>query len=165
MAEILTPENAERSRVQTMPDYGIPTDEEGMLTWDWVLERLQKAKNYWICSIRPDGLPHVVPTWGVVVDGKVYHGGGPGTKRHRNLVENPNVVIHLESGDEVVILEGTVILHDETNIDPDFLQRADDEYEKKYNMRHGVPFWELIPKKAFAWAKYPTTCTRWVFEL
>lgn len=164
MAEMISPDNATRSRVQTMEDYGIPKDEEGMLTWDWVLERLNKAQNYWICSTRPDGIPHVVPVWGVMVDGIHYHGGGPGTKRHRNLLENPHVSLHLESGFETVIIEGVVKLYDETNIDPAMLKKVDAEYLKKYNMEHGVPFWELTPHKVFAWEKYPTTCTRWIFE-
>jgi hypothetical protein len=86
--------------------YGIPESDEGMLDWSWAVERLETARNYWFGTTRPEGRPHVMPGWAVWLGGELYFEGSPLTRRARNLALNPAVVVHLESGDEVVILEG-----------------------------------------------------------
>jgi hypothetical protein len=84
------------------------------------------------------------------------------TRWSRNLAANPQVAVHLESGSEVLIMEGTV----ERISDPDhpLANEIDDAYEAKYDMRHGTPFWVLRPRVAFGWTEYPTTVTRWEFD-
>ncbi len=77
------------------------------LPWTHVRERLASAHNYWICTTRPDGRPHSIPVWGFFFDDTLYFGTGRSTRKARNLVHNPALSIHLESGDDVVILEGT----------------------------------------------------------
>ncbi len=145
-----------------VPGYGIPESLDGILPWSWVESRMRSPKNYWVATVRPDGRPHSVPVWGVWVEGILYFGGGPDTVWSRNLAASPQVVVHLESGDEVVIFEGTV---DRIN-DPDHpkVSQLDDAYEKKYNMRHGTPFWILQPRVVFAWSKYPDDTTRFKFD-
>ena len=54
--------------------------------------------------------------------------------------------MHLESGDEVVIIEGTAEILTEDNIDMWLAERIDAEYQKKYDMKHGLPVWRLKPK-------------------
>jgi nitroimidazol reductase NimA-like FMN-containing flavoprotein (pyridoxamine 5'-phosphate oxidase superfamily) len=147
-----------------IPGYGIPETEEGMLDWSHVVERMKSPQNYWVGTTRPDGRPHVVPVWGVWVEGTFYHGGGPNTRKARNLAENPAMVVHLESGDEVVIIEGGAEMLTQENADPALLEKIDDAYEAKYGMRHGTPVWALQPQVAFAWTKYPDNVTRWRFK-
>jgi hypothetical protein len=147
-----------------IPGYGIPEGEEGMLPWSHVREQMMSARNYWVSSTRPDGRPHVVPVWGVWVDEVFYHGGGPQTRKARNLETNPHVVVHLESGNDVVIIEGVAEKLTPENADPALLERIDDAYEAKYAMRHGTPVWALWPRVVFAWTTYPTTVTRWQFS-
>jgi nitroimidazol reductase NimA-like FMN-containing flavoprotein (pyridoxamine 5'-phosphate oxidase superfamily) len=60
-----------------------------------------------VCSVRPDGRPHAVPKWAVYVDGRIYFDGSPQTRHARNLALNPAVVLHLESGERAVIVEGS----------------------------------------------------------
>ena len=146
-----------------IPGYGIPENEEGLLAWSYASERMAKARNYWVSTTRPDGRPHAVPVWGVWLDETFYHGGGPDTRKARNLDQNPALVVHLESGDEVVIIEGVAEKLTKENADPTLLERIDDAYESKYNLRHGTPVWALRPRVAFAWSEYPRTTTRWVF--
>jgi hypothetical protein len=137
-----------------------------MLPWAYVVDRLTAARNYWIGSTRPDGRPHAVPVWGVLVDGVLYDGGGGDTRRARNLDANPHMAVHLESADQVVqvvIVEGVVDKLAEDTADADLLRRVDDAYEAKYGMRHGTPVWALRPQRALAWTEYPTTATRWEF--
>ena len=76
------------------------------LTWEWVETQLTESKHYWLCSVRPNGKPHVVPRWCVYVDGKIYYDGSPETRHARNIEENPHIAVHLESGSEAIILEG-----------------------------------------------------------
>jgi hypothetical protein len=40
-----------------------------LLPWSHAVERLEKAINYWVCIMRPDGRPHAVPVWGMWVEG------------------------------------------------------------------------------------------------
>jgi hypothetical protein len=124
---------------------------------------MEKARNYWVGTIGLDGRPHVVPVWGVWLDETLYFGGGPDTRWSRNLAVNPQVAVHLESGDDVVIQEGRV----ERITDPQhpLVTAIDDAYEAKYQMRHGIPFWILRPRLVFAWSKFPDNATRWVFTI
>ena len=78
------------------------------LPWSHAHERLARARTYWLATVRPDGRPHVTPIWGVWLDGALYFDGHPGTRWARNLAGNPACAVHLESGDDVVILEGSV---------------------------------------------------------
>jgi nitroimidazol reductase NimA-like FMN-containing flavoprotein (pyridoxamine 5'-phosphate oxidase superfamily) len=55
-----------------------------------------------------DGAPHVIPIWGAWAAGRWYVEGGP-TRWQRNLRENPQLAIHIEIGDEVVIVEGGAV--------------------------------------------------------
>ena len=45
------------------------------------------------------------PVWGVWLDGALYFGGSPETRRGRNIAANPAVVVNLESGQDVEIIE------------------------------------------------------------
>jgi general stress protein 26 len=133
------------------------------LPWEWAVGRLEKSHNYWICTTRPDGRPHAMPVWGVWVDGSLVFSTDPESRKARNLAANPSITVHLESGDEVVILEGTV-----ENIKLD--SAIDDAYNQKYKMRLSkfpVPFvlLKLKPKVAMAWQEkdFVTSATRWQF--
>jgi general stress protein 26 len=139
--------------------YGIPEDEVGLLDWQFVTERVAVARNYWVSTVQPDGRPHVAPTWGIWHDNTLYFGGGADTRWSRNLAAYPEVVVHLESGDEVVILYGKVGRIMDTAV----MEPIDHLYEQKYNMRHGPPVWVLTLRKVLAWAEFPTTTTRWLF--
>ena len=105
MSERGLPETrAERSRPY-VPGYGVPANPEGMLPWSFVEEHMLAARNYWVATVYPDGRPHLTPVWGLWVEGAFYFGIGARTRKARNLAENPNVAVHVQ-GDDVVILEG-----------------------------------------------------------
>ncbi len=154
-----------RSRPQ-MRDYGIHQDGDGMLPWSWVDGQMAEARNYWVCSTRPDGKPHAAPVWGVWLEGTLYFSTSPTSRKGRNLAANPAVVVHLESGDDTVILEGTV----QRVTDRALLGRVVDVYAAKYAFRPDPDdpsgLWlALQPQAVFAWqeADFPRTATRWTF--
>lgn len=144
-----------------VPGYGIPTTAKGMLSWSHADERLKQSLHYWVATASADGRPHSVPVWGVWVDGAVCFGGGPDTRWARNLKANPNVAVHLEKGDDVVILEGAVDRVEK--LDDPLVTSVQEAYKKKYKMPHPPPFWVLRPAKAFVWDKDLRTATRFEF--
>lgn len=159
--------NPRRQRPSFPDGYGISRQEEGMLSWEWLSQRMEEARNYWVGTTRPDGRPHSMPVWGVWVDESLYFGTGPDTRKARNLAKSPAMLIHLESGDEVVILEGEA----QVTEDPAVLARVDDAYEAKYQMRavsqiKSSVWYTLRPRIALAWTEkeFPANATRWVFE-
>jgi hypothetical protein len=92
----------------TMPHgYGIAKGSKDQMAWSDVERQLAKAKNYWVGTTRPDGRPHAMPVWGLWLDGVFYFSSEGGSRKARNIAANPQVVVHLESGDDVVIIEGT----------------------------------------------------------
>lgn len=148
------------------PEYGIAPDREGLLPWSWAEERLAAARNYWLATTRPDGRPHVMPVWGLWLDGALVFSTARRSRKARNLAVRPEAVAHLESGDEVVILEGPV--HAVT--DAALLARFVDAYTAKYQFRPdphdtAVGVYALRPHTAFAWRErdFPASATRWRF--
>jgi hypothetical protein len=93
-------------RLKMPRGYAVADDEGTLLPWSRVIERLDRAINYWLATMRPEGRPHVTPVWGVWVDGALYFDGIPTAHWARNIAANPTVSMHLESGDDVVVLEG-----------------------------------------------------------
>src|SRR5215813_2984050 len=91
-----------------IPDYGIlGADEgEGLLPWEWAAERLSVSHNYLVATTRPDGRPHVMPVWGLWLDGAFYFSTGRQSRKARNLGANPHCVVSTDRPDEAVILEG-----------------------------------------------------------
>jgi hypothetical protein len=101
--------------------------------------------------------------WGIWVDGALCF-GGHGVRWEKNLAANPQVSVHLESGDEVVILEGSVTRVTDMN-DP-FVKKAEQAAKKKYGMGGSGPFWALRPRGAFGWTLKSQfkDATRWAFD-
>jgi nitroimidazol reductase NimA-like FMN-containing flavoprotein (pyridoxamine 5'-phosphate oxidase superfamily) len=157
----------------TMPEgYGVPETDEGVLEWTWAVERLESALNYWFGTTRPDGRPHAMPAWAVFLDGTLYFEGSPRTRRARNLAENAAVVVHLESGDEVVILEGVAreVGKPERALAEQLAAAFTAKYgSTKYEYRpppeqwDNGGLWSMQPKVAFGWSDFPADTTRWRF--
>lgn len=157
-------DEARRSRPSTVASYGIPESEDGMLPWTFVEEKMRTDRFYWVTTIRPDGVPHARPTWGVWVDGTFYCGGGERTRWVRNLSRNSDIVVHREDAEEVVIIEGTAARLGAETGNPALVERIDAAYEEKYGIDHGTPFFGVRPDVVFAWSEYPTDATRWAFS-
>jgi Pyridoxamine 5'-phosphate oxidase len=155
------PADANPSRPH-IPGYGVPKTRKGLLPWTHVISRMEQSRNYWIITAGADGQPHAVPTWGVWLDDTLYFGGGPDVRWARNLRANPAAAAHLESGDEVVTIEGHVDLV-ESDSDPVCMQ-VQDAYETKYGMRHPPPFWVLNPALVLAWSDLGRDATRWILD-
>ena len=86
-------------------EYGLSRATE-YVTWDHVASRLAVALAYWLGTIGPTGRPSVRPVDGVFVDGTLFIGGSPETAWVRHVQTHPDVSIHLDGLDDVVIVDG-----------------------------------------------------------
>jgi len=149
-----------------IPDYGVPDSPEGMLPWEFVTERLAQAMMYWVATTGPKGEPHAVPYWGAFVDDVLYFETAPTTKGGRNLRFNPAVVVHLISGEQVVIVEGLA----RTAVPGARLfAKLQDAYRPKYDGYFPPSADNLFAVEsmvAFAWdlGDFPGSLTRWRFR-
>ena len=97
-----------QERIRDRPyikDYGIEESDTGLLGWDFVKDEMKDARNYWLSTTKSDCRPHAIPVWGSWINDDFYFGGGSETQNRKNLTENPNIVVHSESGIKVVIIE------------------------------------------------------------
>lgn len=150
----------DRGRSETEASYGIPDDREGLLPWSTVADRVRDERTFWVTTTRPDGRPHARPVW---IDGAFHCGGGERTRWVRNLASNPAITVHTEDGESVVIVEGVAERLTPETASRERLERIDDRYEEKYDVRHGTPVFAVRPTTALAWNDYPAGATRWRF--
>jgi hypothetical protein len=154
-------------RPRVPAEYGIETSDSGLIPWTWALEQLQAARNYWVCTASPDGQPHAAPVWGVVLDRTLYFSTDTRSAKGRNLLATGRVVVHLESGDDVVILEGAVERFDRTDQVPGLAI----VYREKYGIDVSkLPsaesaWFAFRPSLAHGWreADFQKSATRWKF--
>ena len=168
----------------TTPKISRPTFPKGYVDkpvsyvdWDWVAAQLTDSKNYWLCSVRPPssgaqgGRPHVIPRWAVFVDKKVYYDGSPETRHAQNIGSNPNISVHLESGDQVIILEGTSAPAGKPSVE--LANRLVQEYRRKYSQQGYSPeptqwdeggLYVFTPRQCLAWTAFTENPTKFTFE-
>ncbi len=159
-------------RASFPPDYGSRggvADEP--LAWPDVEQRIRDAPNYWVATVTAGGKPHARPVDGVWVDGALCFGGSPAARWVRNLQANAAISVHLPTGDDVVILEGTArhVTDPEHPLAALSTQASRAKYPQYYPGDSSLPFrpfWSLHPSVAFAWtlAGFPNRATRWRFS-
>jgi Pyridoxamine 5'-phosphate oxidase len=152
-----------------MPGYGIvgPLEGRGLLPWSWAQERLVNSHDYWLATVRPSGTPHVMPVWGVWVQGAAWFSSSSSSRKARNIASDPRAVITTDNPRQPVVVEGTVELI-----------RSDGEIEgftswvnAKYETDLPVSFFadnacfRLDPRWSFGLddADFTSTPTRWDF--
>lgn len=153
-----------------MPGYGILEANDGLLPWEWALERLTSSRNYWIATTSSDGRPHCVPVWGIWLDDSFYFSSGAKSRKARNLAANPNCVVCPEDGLHAVSLEGVV----EQISDAETIRRFVDAYNPKYQwdlkpetLLDMGPLFAVRPRKVIAVdatpGQFQRSATRWLF--
>jgi hypothetical protein len=146
-----------------MPRHYQAASGDDLIAWSGVEEKLSLARNYWLATSYPDGRPHVTPVWGAWVADRFYFDGIFTARWARNLAENPAAAIHLESGDEVVIVEGIV---DDVVTDQALAEQIIGQWQAKYGRLLPEPaggMYRLTPRAARAWSRFPDDATKWEF--
>jgi hypothetical protein len=149
-----------------MPGYGITDAPTGMLPWSWAEERLTQSQNYWLSTVRPDGLPHLMAVWCVWWQGALWFSTGHRSRKARNLAAQPRCSISTERADEPVIVEGLAVnITDSTHI-----AQMGSVYSAKYGEFDpdiGL-IYRVQPIVAFAFIEhedqFASAATRWTFD-
>ena len=132
-----------------------------------------------LATTGPDGMPHAAGVGAMWDDATLYFVSGPGTRKSRNLAENPNCSLSMALKGIDVVFEGTA----QRVTDDATLQRLADRYAeegwpatvKDHAFTHeysapsaGPPPWYVYavrPRVAYAVAKVePNGATRWRFD-
>lgn len=114
--------------------------------WEWVQEQLTDAGTYWVVA-RAARRPHPRPVWGIW-DADALHLSVGSPAVTRALRDDPLVTVHLDSGTDVVIVEGTVTgSHDDAAL----LARYDAKYEWHYTVDEYGPLTTVAAEVVVAW--------------
>ncbi len=152
-----------------MPGYGVePADRGRLLPWSWAQERIAGSHDYWLATTHPSGRPHVMPVWGVLLDGGILCSTSPASRKARNLIVTPGVAITTDDPTEPVIVEGTATIV----TGQDAIARFAAAMDAKYEADHGIGFYEanttirIEPVRVFGLETndFTGTPTRWTFE-
>ena len=140
------------------------------MDWPEVAARLAESRNYWLGTTSPSRAPHAAPVWGVVTGETLYLYSERSTVKARNIAADPRVVVHLESGDDVVIVRGTVEDLGSPAGVPEVLAALAAKYtapgDRQY-LPDAEPAFDVVyairPRSAMAWrlADYDGSQRRW----
>ena len=139
------------------------------MTWTEVAGRLAAARTYWLGSTTASGAPHAAPVWGVVTGETLYLYSERSTVKARNLAADPRVVVHLESGEDVLIVRG--VAEDlgrrrgpavVTALAAKYTRPEDRQYLPDHDPDFDV-VWAIRPRSAMAWRldDYAASQRRW----
>jgi hypothetical protein len=120
------------------------------LDWRWVEERLAESGTYWVSAADDGEFPHPRPVWGVWDGAELLLSLGSPIV-NRALDANPRVTVHLESGTEVVLVEGRASIGDDDATLGRFLSAYDRKYDWKYDATEYGPPRVVHPRRVFAW--------------
>ncbi len=151
------------------PGYGGYFDRgDGLLPWSWALEHFAPMRSYWLATTRPDGRPHVMPVWGVWLDGVFLFSTSPNSLKGRNLASKPRCAVTNMDEAASVVVEGTAAFLQ----DAETLARFNAAYEQKYDWKMdttdpNTPVYVLRPTVAFGMVEgegQTGSPTKWVFD-
>ncbi len=148
-----------------MEGYGVPASSEGILPWKWAEERLSNSHNYMLSTVRPDGSPHVMPVWGIWLNGAFYFSTAASSRKAKNLEANPKCVVCNERADEAAIVEGVARRLEDNDIPPEAFAAYKAKYEWELDPKRG-PVFEVKPTTVFAMPEkqFPKSVTKWQFD-
>jgi hypothetical protein len=156
----------EPSRLHLPEGYGEfePLTLENAPSWDDHEPKLESARNYWL-TLNSEAAPVVAPVWGIWLDGAFVFSTDPKSRKALAIAWNPAAVVHLESGDNVVIVHGVAEAFGGDDALP-FVAA----YERKYGIAvdpesPDQAVFRVNPKFALTWLEqdFLVTAIRWEF--
>lgn len=140
-----------------MPGYGIrgPGEGTGLLPWSWATERLADSHDYWVATTWSGRAPHVMPVWGVWLDGAVWFSSGLRSRKARNLAADGRCTVTTDDAVDPVVVQGTA----ERVTERPTIQGFVDAVNAKYDTSYGLDFFD--PDLNAAYRVEPT----WAFGL
>jgi general stress protein 26 len=120
-----------------------------------LLTLLARSKFSWLSTVRPDGRPHIVPIWHVMVQENIYFATASRSVKVVNIHSNPNAVVaaYLDNPESGLIVEGYAKLR------PDLRESVSKFFEQKYewNIKEDDEYDALIevePTRLIAWGQH-----------
>jgi general stress protein 26 len=110
------------------PDAPAPRRIEGHLSWDSIDARLRALREVWVATSDSAGRPDAVPVWFWWEGTVLYFSTHPQSAKARNLMRQPEIVVHNGDGADPIIIRGTA----ERVRDSVELARVDTAYRAKY---------------------------------
>lgn len=142
-----------RVRPKFPESWRVPNDPKLWITWDHANNKLARETVYWISTASSRGRPHAVPVWGIWKANRFYFETDPNSIKGRNLSNNESLVVHVQDGNDTVILEGKARREKRSRT----LNLLKNDYTKKYqytpdwsNEREQIVF-RAEPRIAHAW--------------
>ena len=124
--------------------YGSVSDQPS-LEWSWVQAQLDTAGTYWVVARAAH--PHPRPVWGVWDQRVLFLSIGSPTIA-RQLESDPTITVHLDSGTDVVIIEGRV---SGSTVEPSVIERYNAKYDWDYDVAEYGPLTSISPATVMAW--------------
>src|SRR5215831_4713551 len=140
------------------------------MDWPEAAARLAASRNYWLGTTSPSGAPHAAPVWGVVTGETLFLYSERSTVKARNLAADPRIVVHLESGEDVLIVRGVAEDLGPPAVVPTVVAALAAKYtspeDRQYLPDHDPDFdvvWAIRPRSAMAWRldDYAASQRRW----
>jgi hypothetical protein len=137
------------------------------LAWSWVEHQQADAGTYWVIARTP-GHPHPRPVWGIWSQQQLHLSIGSPTLVQA-IAADPVVTVHLDSGTEVVIVEGVASSSAPTAAA--LIQAYNHEYDWDYDVSQYGALTRVRPSRVLAWRtagpagreSFQTTGS-WIFE-
>jgi hypothetical protein len=118
----------------------------------------------------PSGAPHAAPVWGAVTDGTLHVYTEQRTVKARNIAVSPLVLVHPESGEDVLIVHGlaedpgppSAVPHVVAALAAKYTRPGDRQYLPDQDTDFDVVY-AIRPTSAVAWqlADYTGSQRRW----
>lgn len=153
-----------------MPGYGIlpASAGGGLLPWEWAVERLQRAHNYWVATCRADQSPHLAAVWGVWHADAFWFSTGARSRKAINLALDGRCSIAPEHAADSVVVEGIA----SRIVEPATLATVSELYVQKYGEGFPDPevnpVYRVDPHKVFGIIEtepgFSGRATRWIFS-
>lgn len=77
-----------------------------MLPWSWAEEKLQQSHDFWLATVGPAGVPHLMPVWAVWNQDKLWFCCSNGSRKVRNLEAEPQCTLSTDDALKPVVVRG-----------------------------------------------------------
>jgi hypothetical protein len=156
-----------------MPGYGVVPAEQGsgLLPWAWAEQRLAAAHDYWLATQWPGHPPHVMPVWGVWLDGALWFSSGLRSRKARNLEGDARCTLTTDDAVDPVVVQGAAV----RIVEPEPIRAFADALNAKYGTSYDESFFDPNVngsyRVALTWAfalvqdDFTGSPTRWVFPV
>ncbi len=140
----------------------------GLLPWEWAVERLARAHNYWLATTLPSLAPHLAAVWGVWHEEAFWFSTGGRSRKARNLAANQRCSVAPELATESVVVNGLARRVVEPKVLAAVVTLYADKYGEGFPDPNENPVYRVDPEAVIAVIEaepgFSGRATRWSFR-